>query len=54
VSNDDLVLVEGSLVDLEQRISGHRRELHDVFDRLQDEVIRRYRSGEADVNDLLR
>jgi hypothetical protein len=38
----------------ERRVSGHRRELHDRIDRLQGEVIRRYREGEASVDALLR
>jgi hypothetical protein len=54
VSEGELALVEAELVDLERQISGHRKELHEVFDKFQEEIIRRYRSHEADVNDLLR
>ncbi len=38
----------------EHRVSGHRRELHERIDRLQAEVTRRYREGEASVDALLR
>jgi len=54
LTDDQLVAMEKGLVEVEVEVSGRRRELHTVFDKLQDEVIRRYRSGEADVNDLLR
>ena len=52
--NDELDQIEARLVEFEKQVSEQRRELHRVIDRLQEEVIRRYRSGEADVNDLLR
>jgi len=48
---DDL-LVE--LSTLEKDISAERRALHDIQDRLQEELVRRYRSGEATVDALLR
>jgi hypothetical protein len=52
--DDELSAMEAALVEFERDVSRRRRELHGVFDKLQEEVIRRYRSGEADVNDLLR
>lgn len=54
LSDEELATLEGELHAVEQRISGQRHQLHDVFDKLQEEIIRRYRSGEADVDDLLR
>ncbi len=42
------------LSELEQRVSSERRALHDIQDRLQEELVRRYRSGEANVDALLR
>jgi hypothetical protein len=47
----------GELLDLlsqlERSVSNERRSLHDVLDRLQEELVRRYRSGEATVSTLL-
>jgi hypothetical protein len=42
------------LSDLERDVSADRRALHDTQDRLQEELVRRYRSGEASVDALLR
>jgi hypothetical protein len=41
------------LTALEREVSAERRGLHDILDRLQEEVVRRYRSGEATVDALL-
>jgi hypothetical protein len=41
------------LEDLEKGISVERRAVLDVIDRLQEEIVRRYRSGEATVDNLL-
>ncbi len=43
-----------SLSELERDVSGERRKLHDLLDRLQGEVVRRYKTGEASVEGLLR
>jgi hypothetical protein len=43
-----------SLSDLERDVSSERRAVHDIQDRLQEELVRRYRSGEANVDTLLR
>lgn len=48
---DDLLR---ELSELERRVSAERRSLHDIQDRLQEELVRRYRSGEATVDALLR
>jgi hypothetical protein len=38
---------------LEMEASGTRRALHEVMDRLQQELVRRYKTGEATVDSLL-
>ncbi len=38
---------------LERDVSAERRSLHDILDRIQEELVRRYRSGEATVDTLL-
>ena len=48
---DELLI---SLSALERDVSADRRALHDTQDRLQEELVRRYRSGEANVDALLR
>jgi len=48
---DDLLR---DLSELERRVSAERRALHDIQDLLQEELVRRYRSGEANVDALLR
>lgn len=64
-SPGDLAQVEqlepGQLADLFDRLrtyevdlSSSRRTLHDRIDRIQDEIARRYRDGEATVDSLLR
>lgn len=42
-----------SLSALESKVSSERRALHAVQDRLEEELVRRYRSGEATVDTLL-
>jgi hypothetical protein len=34
-------------------VSTARHALHGVLDRLKEEIVRRYRTGEANVDDLL-
>jgi hypothetical protein len=47
----------GAMVDalatFEHEVSAGRRAVHDVIDQLQDELVRRYKSGEASVDALL-
>jgi hypothetical protein len=38
---------------LERTVSAQRRSVFDVLDRLQEELVRRYRTGEATVDSLL-
>jgi hypothetical protein len=42
-----------ALSNLERDVSADRRALHDIQDRLQEELVRRYRTGEANVDALL-
>jgi hypothetical protein len=53
LSDDDLDQLLAALADFEVRCSALRRELHDRIDLLQAEVVRRYRTGEATVENLL-
>jgi hypothetical protein len=41
------------LTTLERDVSAERRALHDIQDHIQEELVRRYRSGEATVDALL-
>jgi hypothetical protein len=41
-----------SLYEHEQRVSARRKEVQDVMDRVQAEIVRRYTSGEADPRSL--
>lgn len=43
----------GGLVELERAVSAQRRSVFEVLDRLQDEIVRRYGTGEATVDSLL-
>ncbi len=53
LNDDELDELVGALADFEMRCSALRRELHDRIDQLQAEVVRRYRTGEATVENLL-
>lgn len=52
LSDDDLWAAEADLGEFERKVSGRRRELFDELDRLDAELTRRYRTGEASVDDL--
>jgi hypothetical protein len=54
VADDQLVAIAEHLDAFEREVSNERRALHDVMDRLQEEVVRRYKTGEATVDTLLR
>ncbi len=54
LSVDELHELTNSLSSLEGEVSGERRKLHDLLDRLQAEIVRRYKSGEASIEGLLR
>ena len=48
-SADEVSRMSSLLEAMEQEISAQRRALHVVFDRIQAEVIRRYKSGEVPI-----
>lgn len=50
---DEVRRIADALVELERRVSAQRRALHEHLDKLQAEVVRRYKSGEATVDTLL-
>jgi hypothetical protein len=54
LSTEDLSGLAGRLGDLEREVSDRRRGLFTSIDALQAELTRRYRTGEADVESLLR
>jgi len=51
-SSDHISTMCGLLEAMEHEISAQRRALHVVFDRIQAEVIRRYKSGEVTVDSV--
>jgi hypothetical protein len=50
----ELLATVDELREFEQAVSRSRHELHRVIDDLQEEIVGRYRSGAATVDDLLR
>lgn len=52
-SDEALAEVASDLSELEHEVSGLRRQLFDRIDTLQAEITRRYRDGEARVDDVL-
>jgi hypothetical protein len=54
LSTEALTALGDRLGDLEREVSDRRRELFASIDALQAELTRRYRTGEADVESLLR
>ncbi|MDA8301345.1 MAG: aerial mycelium formation protein [Actinomycetota bacterium] len=53
LSSSQLEELLANLSSLERDVSAERRALHGVQDKLQEELVRRYRSGEATVDALL-
>lgn len=53
LAEEDLRRAATGLTEFERSVSTHRRAILDVLDRLQDEIVRRYRTGEATVDSLL-
>lgn len=53
LSEDELRTAATELTEFERSVSVQRRAVLDVLDRLQDEIVRRYRTGEATVDSLL-
>jgi hypothetical protein len=54
LSEAELRRAAQDLTEFERSVSTQRRAVLDVLDRLQDEIVRRYRTGEATVDSLLR
>jgi hypothetical protein len=53
LTDQQLASVVSQVDALEQDVSRRRKALFDVIDRLQAEIVRRYRTGEANVDNLL-
>ncbi|MGH9054731.1 MAG: aerial mycelium formation protein [Acidimicrobiales bacterium] len=53
MSDADLAAAAAGLDQIERSVSSQRRAVFDVLDRMQEEIVRRYRSGEATVDSLL-
>lgn len=53
LSDDEVRALIDDLQAFEQEVSARRRQLHEQIDKLQHEIIRRYRTGEASVESLL-
>jgi hypothetical protein len=53
LSDGELGEVVDTLAAFEHEVSAGRRAVHDIIDQLQDELVRRYKSGEANVDTLL-
>ncbi|MCU4183142.1 hypothetical protein K6U06_02130 [Acidiferrimicrobium sp. IK] len=53
MSDADVAAISAGLEAVEREVSGQRRSLHEVLDALQEEIVRRYKSGEASVDTLL-
>ena len=53
MDDDQLRQVADALAALERDVSDRRRAMFDRIDALQAEIVRRYRTGEADVDSLL-
>lgn len=53
LANSELTQLANELGELEMRVSGRRRALFERIDRIQAEMTRRYRTGEADIDELL-
>jgi len=54
MGDEEIRAVADGLADFEQEVSARRRAMFERIDGLQAEIIRRYRTGEASVDTLLR
>lgn len=54
LDEDEVRAIADRLDDLERRVSSRRSALHDRANVLQEEIVRRYKSGEATVDSLLK
>ena len=53
LDDPDLRSKLSALAVFEERVSADRRAIHGVIDRLQQELVRRYKTGEATIDGLL-
>ena len=53
LDDEELKAIADNLAEMEARISGQRRALHEQIDRLQAEIVSRYKTGRATVDGLL-
>ena len=54
LGDEEVRRLADSLGDLERKTSSQRRELFERIDALQEEIVRRYKEGEATVDSLLK
>ncbi len=54
LEESELSEIQVSLADVEGEVSQQRRDVHSAYDRIQDELTRRYREGLVSVDELLR
>lgn len=54
VPTEEIRKIIESLAEHERNLSDKRRRVHEVVDKLQNEIVRRYTTGEADPDNLLR
>ena len=54
LTDDEIQALVDDLTALEREVSTHRRALHERIDALQEELVRRYKTGEASVDSLLK
>ena len=54
VSDDRIDVIMAELQAFEQQVSAKRHEVHRIIDEIQEEIVSRYRTGAASVDDLLR
>ena len=53
LSEDELETIQRELTEVETNVSAQRRDVYDVFERIQAELTRRYREGLADAGELI-
>jgi hypothetical protein len=53
LAGDELLRIAAELAEFERSVSTTRRSVLDVLDRLEEEIVRRYRDGGATVDSLL-
>jgi hypothetical protein len=53
LQTEEIRSIVGSLAEHERKVSQRRKQAHDVMDRLQAEIVRRYTTGEADPSAAL-